>query len=485
MFVNKTSDVRGNKLMKVGGMCIFQKSKEKYSIYVSGYQMGDSILEWDKYTKKLEFAKEDSAEDSRKPSYGVCAADINKDGVEEVYVVNTDTMYGNKNVDDSLFAFDESGNKVDYLKNDIGVVSNQYSSRNVICMDRYGTETYSFIPCPFGGYLRCFEYESRYEKLKEKDPLMLRVKEISKDIGLNHMLYSRSALVMPYCAGKLDILFGNENTPNVFMKNNNHGGFILTNIQNWDMSSENINVRGMAPINIANKNGLSELGIIIGNWNGAIEVFKKDYSSTYCSFYKTKGVGKDGNAKYPVRNIVVADFDNDGYDEVFVHCYGGENVLYKYRDETEVFEMIDIGDATEKYGFGTSCVVGDIDNDGMLELILGHGEIVYQTISFYKVNPKHEGNRWIRIHPKTSYDSPARGAVVTIRLENGKTRKRVIDCGSGYLSQNEPVAHFGLGDYGKKVEVSIQWTDGEVVEYGKFDVNKNVIISKGKKAIVM
>merc|ERR1711924_114240 len=59
------------------------------------------------------------------------------------------------------------------------------------------------------------------------------------------------------------------------------------------------------------------------------------------------------------------------------------------------------------------------------------------------------------------------GADVTIRQGNATdhphVQRRIIDGGSGYGCQQEPVAHFGLGnDFRSPVEVAVRWPDGAV-----------------------
>ena len=50
---------------------------------------------------------------------------------------------------------------------------------------------------------------------------------------------------------------------------------------------------------------------------------------------------------------------------------------------------------------------------------------------------------------------------MTLRA-GGRRRLRVIDSGSGYLCQMEPVAHFGLGVLGAVEGVEVRWPDGAV-----------------------
>jgi hypothetical protein len=75
--------------------------------------------------------------------------------------------------------------------------------------------------------------------------------------------------------------------------------------------------------------------------------------------------------------------------------------------------------------------------------------------------PKN-GNHWLRVLPLTAHGAPARGAVVTLAA-GGRSQRRAIDAGSGYLCQMEPVAHFGLGGNPIVEQVEVRWLDGKTV----------------------
>ncbi len=47
--------------------------------------------------------------------------------------------------------------------------------------------------------------------------------------------------------------------------------------------------------------------------------------------------------------------------------------------------------------------------------------------------------------PRTRFGSFARGAKVVMFTKHSGAHTRIIDGGSGYLCEMEPVAHFGLG----------------------------------------
>ncbi len=122
-----------------------------------------------------------------------------------------------------------------------------------------------------------------------------------------------------------------------------------------------------------------------------------------------------------------------------------------------------IGEALEPYGLGTGGAVADVDGDGRLELLITHGESAMQPLTLYRAEDSlSRGNHWLRVQPLTRFGAPARGAVVTLEA-GGRSQRRAIDAGSGYLCQMEPVAHFGLGALTAVDQVQVRWLDGATV----------------------
>ena len=86
-----------------------------------------------------------------------------------------------------------------------------------------------------------------------------------------------------------------------------------------------------------------------------------------------------------IRTVISADFDNDGFDEIFMNNIGEPNKLFKILDNGKVKE-ISIKTALEPNGLGTGAAVADIDNDGILELLISHGEVGLQKLTLYRAN---------------------------------------------------------------------------------------------------
>src|SRR6202167_1951688 len=92
--------------------------------------------------------------------------------------------------------------------------------------------------------------------------------------------------------------------------------------------------------------------------------------------------------------VAVADYDNDGYEDVFVTGYGGNRLYHNNGDctFTDVTEKAGVGGS----GWSSSAAWVDLDNDGLLDLVVAR----YVTWDWEDVywGERPEGNRAVR-HP--------------------------------------------------------------------------------------
>ena len=79
----------------------------------------------------------------------------------------------------------------------------------------------------------------------------------------------------------------------------------------------------------------------------------------------------------------------------------------------------------------TGAAVADIDNDGVLELLVSHGESFDQPLSLYKAKIASK-SKYLRVKPLNEYGAPARGATVTL-ISNLRKHSKTIDAGSAFL----------------------------------------------------
>ncbi|MBL8165550.1 MAG: CRTAC1 family protein [Anaerolineae bacterium] len=385
--------------------------------------------------------------DVERQAIGVAGCDLDGDGDEEIYILNTDTFAGRKRFADRLF------DRADGIWTDLFAmqasqhVLNLTAGRSVIALDRDGDGLYGFFVSNYGGPMRLYELDEDG-----------RLRDSASSAGLDFITGGRSAVALPLVTPRLDIFAGNEGGPNFLFLNRDDGTY--EDVAGFSgLSDPYENARGVAILD-ANDDGLFD--IVCGNWEGPHRLFIQMVDGTF-----RDSAPRELAVPSRIRTVIAADFDNDGYEEIFFNNIGQPNRLFARRDGE--WKPITIGDALEPGGLGTGAAVGDLDGDGRLELLIAHGESGMQPISLYHTPVNH--NHWLRIMPLTRAGAPARGALVTLHA-GGREQRRVIDSGSGYLCQMEPVAHFGLGALTEVESVEVRWPDGMFITLRELDADQ-------------
>ena len=389
--------------------------------------------------------------DKNRKTIGVASCDIDQDGYEEIYFLNTDTYSGNKRYSDRLLDFD--GNKFfDLFELEINQKNlNLTAGRSVVCVDRNGNGAYGIYVANYGGPTRFYEKDGN------------EIIDKASELGIDKITGGRAVISGNILSGRSDIFAANERGEN-FLYYNNNGNFVEL-AKDYAVDDTFQNGRGTALSDIYYR---GRLDILTSNWEGPHRAFVLK-NNKFVDI-----ADKQFSAPSRIRTVISADFDNDGYDEVFMNNIGEPNKLFKILDNGE-FKEINIGNALETNGLGTGAAVADIDGDGILELLISHGESGYQPLTLYKANSKK--NNYLRIKPINMHGAPARGATVTL-VSNLRTHSKTIDSGSGYLCQMEPVAHYGIRKNERNIKIIITWTNGEENTFEINEVNKTLEIKQ-------
>lgn len=445
MFTDKSALLRDNPAQLHYGIAVADldgdaAAEGTFEIIVAGFGAPNLVLKWDG-AGYVDIADPVLA-DADMNAIGVAAGDLNGDGREELYILNTDTFAGAKRFGDRLFLF-RGLRWVDlFALEENRRAINLTAGRSVAAIDRFGIGQYGFVVANYGGPLRLYE-------LNRKGLLT----DLAPEAGINLVTGGRSLLPIPLYGSAMDIFAGNENGPNFLFVNQGDGIFIERAVE-AGLADGMTHARGVAALDA---DGDGRFDLVYGNWEGPHRLFVRGAGEAFQD-------QAPGALMHPsrVRTVIAADFDNDGYVEIFFNNIGQPNRLFGWRDGR--WQALDMGAALEPDGLGTGAAVGDFDGDGVLELLIAHGETRRQPLTLYKAEGEAEGRRWLRVLPLTRYGAPARGAVV--RAVAGTPgapviQLRAIDAGSGYLCQMEPVAHFGLGAGEVTIQrVEVTWPDG-------------------------
>jgi len=394
---------------------------------------------------------------------GIAAADVDADGTEEWYIHNAGPFarevvepgaegdLGSPEPDRLLDPHGADGldGWLDLLadgRNRRG--RNLRVGRSVAALDRTGDGTYAVLVTGDASPARLQTVAAGH------------VTDRAADLGIDFLGGGRSVLAGPVRAVdtatdagvRMDLLLGMERGPNLLLRND--GGGFTDFAPEVGVADTHGNARGVALVDCG-----GALGLALGNDGGHNRLWRLGDGAA-------ADITPDAFAEPdPVRAVLAADLDNDGRQELFVGCHGAPNRLLRRVGDGaadgggSTWEATDPGPAAEPDRPTTGAVAADLDGDGALELLVAHGGAEGEPLAVYGV-PDAGDAGWLRIRPRTGHGAPARGARVTLATAEGPPQHRIVDAGSGYLSQGEPVAHFGLGDRAP-ARVTVAWPDGE------------------------
>ena len=178
--------------------------------------------------------------------------------------------------------------------------------------------------------------------------------------------------------------------------------------------------------------------------------------------------------QYTSFGIGWVDYDNDGWLDLMVvngHVYPqmaeaklGASAGYRqrklfFRNKRDgTFEEIgeSFGPAFTELRVSRGLALGDLDNDGRLDVVIGdiHGkpQILHNRV-------ESPGN-WLLVDLEGKGKlTDAIGAVITAKVGD-RVMSRMVRSGTSYLSQEDMRQHFGLADAAKVDLVEVRWPDG-------------------------
>ncbi len=134
-----------------------------------------------------------------------------------------------------------------------------------------------------------------------------------------------------------------------------------------------------------------------------------------------------------------------------------------------------IGAFCESIEITRALAVGDIDNDGDVDMLVTN---VQGPARLYRNDVTRRGH-WLTVRaidPRLGRD--AIGARVTI-VAGDRQFVRTIMAAFSYLSSSDPRAHFGLGDITKIERIDVRWPDGLIESFPPTPVDRQAELIRG------
>jgi hypothetical protein len=287
----------------------------------------------------------------------------------------------------------------------------------------------------------------------------------------------------------------------LYVANDSNGNFLYLNQKDGTFKDVGF-LQGVAVSEDGAEQG--SMGVAVGDYDncGRFAFFVTNFSEEYNNLFHNEGNhftemafrSKTGAVSLPYVGWGNAffDYDNDSLLDMIVvngHVYPqmdkarlGASAGYRQRrllyhnrgDKT--FEEVgaQFGPVMTEERVSRGLAVGDIDNDGRLDIVINDLDGSPQLLR----NESTGVGNWLLVKvraPKMNVD--AIGAVVTARTGT-ITQKRLVQSGSSYISQEDLRLHFGLGSAATVDSVEVKWPDGTTTSRENVKANQILEIKK-------
>jgi len=291
--------------------------------------------------------------------------------------------------------------------------------------------------------------------------------------------------------GWLDLYVANDSGPNYLYLNQKDGTFKEVGFPMAVAVSEDGGEQG-------------SMGVAVGDYDnsGRFSVFVTNFAEEYNALYHNDGThftdvsfrSKTAASSLPYVGWGTAffDYDNDGWlDLVAVNGhvypqldksrsgaaagYRQRKLLYHNRGDGTFDEVAaQFGPVLMEERASRGLAVGDLDNDGRLDLVINDLDGSPQVLR----NEGTGAGGWLTVKLKgKGTNTDALGAVVKVKA-GPLAMRRVVLSGTSYLSQDDMRAHFGLGKAAQADSLEVRWPDGTTTRLENVKANRIVEIEQ-------
>jgi enediyne biosynthesis protein E4 len=399
-------------------------------------------------------------------SMGITIGDYNNDGYPDIYVCNYGPNILYKNNGNGTFTDVSKVATIEGNECSVGAVWLDYDNDGLLDLYvgnyLYFDPNYKY-PEASDGFPAPNAYDSQPDVLYHNDG-----NDVFRDVTAEMGITDNDGRAMGVGAidydddGFVDIYVTNDHTLNYLFHNEGGKKFVDKGTPSGTAFSKAGEATISMSVDFADYNG-----------DGRMDIFKSDDS--YCSLYENLGNGIfNDRASFAGISMAAAqfvgwsssfvDYDNDGDEDIFKtngalkHLYGHQDQLFenigggKFQDVS-----IKRGEYFKQEFVGRGACLGDYDNDGDFDIYI----VNLNSAGKFLRNNKGNENNWLLLK-LVGQTSNRDGIGARVRVTAGGTtqtsQKRST---TGYLSQNDPRMHFGLGKNEFVDKIEIRWPSGK------------------------
>jgi enediyne biosynthesis protein E4 len=301
--------------------------------------------------------------------------------------------------------------------------------------------------------------------------------DVSKSAGVSdpNGYYGMSVIWADFNnSGRPDIYVANDSTPKFLYKNLGAGKFKEIGLESGTAVSEDGSEQ-------------ASMGIAVGDYlhDGRPSLYVTNFSDEYDLLFRNDGNWNFTDVSYSSGvalpslpwvkwGTAFVDLDNDGWLDLIAvsgHVYPQVDTLpsgagyrepkilqLNQRNGTFCDASTQAGPALEEKRVSRGLAVGDLFNDGNMDIVVGDIDGAPMLLRNHGVPGAH----WVSFELAGSKSNRlALNARVKI-VAGGMTQTEEVHSGGSYLSQNDLRVHFGLGAAQKIDSVEIRWPSGKV-----------------------
>lgn len=292
--------------------------------------------------------------------------------------------------------------------------------------------------------------------------------------------------------GWLDLYVANDSTPNFLYHNLGNGKF------------EDV----AFPMGVAVSDDGAEqggMGVGLGDYNrdGRFDIFVTNFAEEYNDLYRNDGKNGFTDVSFKSKTAPTSlpfvgwgtaffDYDQDGLDDIIVvngHVYPQMDkarlgASAGYRQPKLLYHNLGDGtfeEVSKQFGpvftdlkVSRGLAVGDLDNDGRLDIVINDLDGAPQVLH----NEFTDGGNWITVKLRGKGENrDAIGALVRVKTGD-VVQSHVLRSGTSYLSQDDIRQHFGVGKATKIDLLEIQWPDGGKTSLTDVKVNQFLTVEE-------